>query len=98
MNRLFGHIKWLFRSRRTRRLDEKALAIADRYGMRKEYLEARKFGLEPLEALEDWDLILPEERALFLEPHCGLDLKNIIRCVFAFHHCQTISSHNMLNN
>lgn len=66
MNSLFGHIRWLFRSRRTRRLDEMAMGIADKYGMRKEYLAARKFGLEPLEALEDWDLIRPEERDLFM--------------------------------
>lgn len=64
MNRLIGQFRWLLRSRNTRRLEEKALAIADRYGMRKEYLAARKFGLDPLSALDDWDLIRPEERAL----------------------------------
>lgn len=68
MNSLLGHIKWLFRSRRTRQLDEIAFGIADRYGMRKEYLAARKFGFSPLEALEDWDFIRPEERELSLEP------------------------------
>lgn len=57
INRLTGHLRWLLRSRRTRQLDEKAIAIADRYGMRKEYLAARRFGLEPLEALEEWDLL-----------------------------------------
>lgn len=57
MNRLLGHIKWLLRSRRTRQLDAQAMIIADKYGMRKQYLEARKFGLSPLEALEDWDMV-----------------------------------------
>lgn len=33
------------------------MIIADRYGMRKQYLEARKFGLDSLEALEDWDMV-----------------------------------------
>ena len=67
INRLTGHLRWLFRSRRTRRLDEKAMAIADRYGMRKQYLEARKFGLEPLYALEEYDLGTIEERMMFDE-------------------------------
>jgi len=50
-----------------RRVDEKAMAIADKYGMRKEYLEARKFGLEPLFALEEFDLGTIEERKMFDE-------------------------------
>lgn len=57
----------LFRSRRTRRQDEIALSIARRYGMEQQYQEARQQGLSPLEALEDWDLIRPEERHLFEE-------------------------------
>ena len=69
MSKLVGHLRWLLRSRRTRQLDAQAIAIADRYGMRNEYLEARKFGLDPLSSLEDWDLIKPEERASFLEPY-----------------------------
>lgn len=67
MNRLLGHIKWLFRNRRTRQLDERAMAIADKYGMRKEYLEARKFGFEPLFALEEFDLGTIDERMMFDE-------------------------------
>ena len=31
----------------------------------KEYKTARRNRLTPLQALEDWDLLLPEERALF---------------------------------
>ena len=65
MNSLLGHIRWLLRSRRTKRLDEIAMAIADKYGMRKEYMAARKFGFSPLEALEEWDLVTAEERKLF---------------------------------
>jgi hypothetical protein len=45
--------------------DRIAMRIADRYGMTREYKTARRNGLTPLEALEDWDLILPEERELF---------------------------------
>lgn len=55
----------LFRSRRTRRQDGIALDIARRYGMERQYVEAREQGLNPLEALEEWDLILLEERKLF---------------------------------
>jgi len=55
----------LFRSRRIRRQDEIALGIARRYGLEKLYLEAREQGLKPIEALEEWDLIRPEDRSLF---------------------------------
>ena len=50
--------------------DRIAMRIAARYGMTKEYKAARRNRQTPLEALEDWDLLLPEERALFegLEP------------------------------
>ena len=40
---------------------------AARYGMTYDYKTARRNGLDPLEALEDWDLIRPEERCLFEE-------------------------------
>lgn len=45
--------------------DRIAMRIADRYGMTREYKIARRHHLTPLEALEDWDLITPEERELF---------------------------------
>ena len=45
--------------------DRIAMRIADRYGMTREYKTARRHHLTPLEALEDWDLIMPEERELF---------------------------------
>ena len=45
--------------------DRIAMRIADRYGMVYDYKVARRHRMSPLEALEDWDLIRPEERALF---------------------------------
>ncbi len=45
--------------------DRIAMRIADRYGMTREYKTARRHHLTPLEALEDWDLIMPEKRELF---------------------------------
>jgi hypothetical protein len=45
--------------------DRIAMRIADRYGLTREYKMARRNGLNPIEALEDWDMILPEERELF---------------------------------
>ena len=41
------------------------MRIADRHSMTYEYKMARRHRLTPLEALEDWDLILPEERDAF---------------------------------
>ena len=53
--------------RKNKRLlqDRIAMRIADRYGLTREYKMARRIGLNPIEALEDWDMILPEERELF---------------------------------
>ena len=65
MSRVTGIIRCLLRSCRTRRLNESAMAIADRYEIRKEYLVARKFGYSPLETLEDWGMVGDEERKLF---------------------------------
>lgn len=36
---------------------EEALAIASKYGLKTEVLEAMKHGLTPDEALEDWDIL-----------------------------------------
>ena len=47
--------------------DRIAMQIAARYGMTKEYKEARRQNLRPLEALEDWDLVKEEERKLFYD-------------------------------
>lgn len=47
--------------------DRIALQIAARRGMTDEYKTARRHGLSPLEALEDWDLVQQEERHLFYE-------------------------------
>lgn len=53
--------------RKNKRLlqDRIAMRIADRYGLTREYKMARRNGLNLIEALEDWDMILPEERELF---------------------------------
>ena len=50
--------------------DRMAMLIADRYDMVEDYKVARRKGYTPLEALEDWDLLCPEERYLF-EGGCG---------------------------
>lgn len=42
---------------RHRHLDRIALAIAASHGMAYEYKEARRHGLSPIEALDDWDLL-----------------------------------------
>jgi hypothetical protein len=47
--------------------DRIAMRIADRYGMTHEYKMARRNGLTPIESLEDWDMLLPEERELFVQ-------------------------------
>jgi len=47
--------------------DRIAMRIADRYGMTREYKMARRNGLTPIESLEDWDMLLPEERELFVQ-------------------------------
>ena len=51
--------------RQRKEQDRIALGIAERYGMRQQYFEARKHGLSPLEALEDWDLVTEEEKKKF---------------------------------
>lgn len=48
--------------------DEETLAlnIAERLGMRELYETARAYANTPLEALEEWDLVTLEERAMFV--------------------------------
>lgn len=41
------------------------MRIADRYGLVEEYKTARRHGRRPLEALEEWDMLRPEDYALF---------------------------------
>lgn len=48
-----------------RKQDRIAREIAARYNMLEDYLAARRYGLSPLEALEEFDLLKPEERKLF---------------------------------
>ena len=42
--------------------DRIAMRIAARYRMTQDYKRARRANLNPLEALEDWDLVTEEER------------------------------------
>lgn len=43
------------------------MKIAARHGMTEDYKMARRHNLNPLEALEDWDLVTDEERKLFYD-------------------------------
>ena len=45
--------------------DRIAMRIAARHGMTYEYKLARRKRLDTIEALEDWDLMTPEDYALF---------------------------------
>ena len=45
--------------------DRIGMKIAARHGMTEDYKMARRHNLNPLEALEDWDLVTDEERKLF---------------------------------
>lgn len=47
--------------------DRRAMAIAARYGLTAEYKLSRRHGFTPLEALDEWDLLTPEDRTLFYE-------------------------------
>ena len=48
-----------------RRQDRIAREIAASHNMLADYLAARQEGLSPIEALEEWDLIKPEDYSLF---------------------------------
>ena len=48
--------------------DRIAMQIAARHGMTQEYKTARRQNMRPLQALEDWDLVVSEEeRILFYD-------------------------------
>ncbi len=47
--------------------DRIAMRIADRYNLVPEYKMARRHRLTPIEALEDWDMLYPEDYKLFEE-------------------------------
>ena len=55
----------IFKRKRFFHQDRIAMRIAARYGMTYEYKLARRNRLNPVEALEDWDLITPKDYALF---------------------------------
>ena len=48
-------------------LERRAMASAARYGLTAEYKTARRQGFTPLEALDEWDLLTPEDRTPFYE-------------------------------
>ena len=50
---------------RTQRQDRIARQIAARYGLAREYQMSRRSHLSPVEALEEWDLLRPEDYPLF---------------------------------
>jgi len=45
--------------------DKVAMRNASRYGLTDEYRNARRNRLSPIEALEDWDIMKPEDYELF---------------------------------
>lgn len=45
--------------------DRIAMRLAARFGLTFEYKLARRKGLSPVEALEDWDMLYPEDYKLF---------------------------------
>lgn len=47
--------------------DRIAMRLAARFGMTHEYKLARRHRLTPIEALEDWDMLYPEDYKLFEE-------------------------------
>lgn len=47
--------------------DRRAMRMAAEYGLTREYKDSRRNGLNPLFALEEWDLIQPEDRKYFRE-------------------------------
>ena len=59
-------LRTLMRRLTARKREERlAREIAGRHNMLDDYLAARAQGLSPREALEEWDLLSPEERSLF---------------------------------
>jgi len=61
----YDELRWMLRPLRGRKLDNAAIALARRYGLERQYREARMHGIEPLFALEDYDIGTLEERAKF---------------------------------
>ena len=56
----------LFNRNNNYRQDRIAMRIAARRGMTYEYKRARRSGLNPIEALGDWDLIGSDDYILFV--------------------------------
>jgi cell division protein FtsB len=58
---------WTLLSKEYRRQDKIAATIAARYKMAKAYKQSRRFGLSPIEALEDNDLYDTQARQELFE-------------------------------
>ena len=67
MQLLLDFFHFLFGGQAYYSQDRIAMRIAARYGMTEDYKMARRHNLNPLEALEDWDLVTDEERKLFYD-------------------------------
>lgn len=50
---------------RRKRHERLARQIAAQHGMLDDYRAARRSGLSPIQALEEWDLLRPEDRQMF---------------------------------
>jgi hypothetical protein len=50
---------------RRRRHERLARQIVAQHGMLNDYRAARRSGLSPIQALEEWDLLRPEDRQMF---------------------------------
>ena len=59
----------LFNHNKNYRQDRIAMRIAARRGKTYEYKMARRNRLNPIEALEDWDLIGPDDYKLFVDQY-----------------------------
>lgn len=68
MQLLLDLFHFLFGGERCGVQDRIGMRIAARYGMTHEYKMARRQNMRPLQALEDWDLVVSEEeRILFYD-------------------------------
>lgn len=57
----------LFNFKRRRKQERLARQIAERHHLLADYRAARRAGLSPIEALEEWDLLTEEDYKMFKE-------------------------------
>lgn len=50
-------LEFIAENKKSKKEEEAAKHIAASYGLLTEYMMARRYGLSPLEALEEWDLL-----------------------------------------